>query len=189
MSERKETDGGLARALEEAALGDLLTVEVAGHGSVVLAARVDENGGGLLWEPFQDDPAPGGRVDSSPTADSDELQEQQLLAAHMRTKLWVAPMLRDTERNAKYAKAVARAVHGLGPGAASAYQKAAAEQGAGQGRLVLDVGTGTGLLAMLAARVGAEKVCFAGGVHGRCSKETSACSCPFSDSAMRALPL
>jgi predicted RNA methylase len=126
----------LGAALAEACLGDLVTVEVEGHGAVVLAARVDEAGGGLLWETLT--------TEGAPSSSDLEAQRMQTLAAHLRTKVWVAPMLRDAERNAKYAETITRVVQTL--------------PGSRRGRLVLDIGTGTGLLAMLAARAGAEQV-------------------------------
>jgi len=128
-----QQSGQLEAALAEASLGDLVTVEVDGHGSMCLAARIDEASGGLLWEPL--------KIEVNPT--DSKAPNSNVLAAHLRTKLWVAPMLRDTERNVKYAEAISRVVGSL-PSRGD--------------RLVLDVGTGTGLLAMLAAQAGAERV-------------------------------
>ena len=127
--------GHLEAALAEASLGDLVTVEVDGHGSVCLAARIDKACGGILWEPL--------KIELTPSVLDSKAPNSKILAAHLRTKLWVAPMLRDTERNITYAEAIARVVGSL------------PSRG---GRLVIDVGTGTGLLAMLAAQAGAERV-------------------------------
>jgi SAM-dependent methyltransferase len=63
---------------------------------------------------------------------------------------WHFPMLNDRERNAKYCAAIEKAV-----GATGARLRA---QGEARGVRVLDIGAGSGLLALAAARAGAEHV-------------------------------
>ena len=63
---------------------------------------------------------------------------------------WHFPMLNDRERNAKYCAAIEEAV-----GAVGARLRA---QGEARGVRVLDIGAGSGLLALAAARAGAEHV-------------------------------
>ena len=63
---------------------------------------------------------------------------------------WHYPMLNDHERNAKFCAAVESAVR--------AAQRALRSRGVDRGVRVLDIGAGSGLLALAAARAGAEHV-------------------------------
>jgi len=70
-----------------------------------------------------------------------DLLDAHLLLAKLRTAmlpLWHVPMMNDTARNGAYARAIAATVK--------------------PGDVVLEIGTGSGLLAMLAARAGAARV-------------------------------
>lgn len=113
----------LEDALLSATILDLVTVSSLEHGTLHLAAHVDSGGDGISWQTV-------------------DVEDEELLLLHMRTKVWVAPMLRDIERNVKYEQAISRVIKSLPPG----------------DRLALDIGTGTGLLSMMAVRAGAEGV-------------------------------
>jgi len=102
---------------------------------VVLQASLDPETGALQWG------SPSGDDDDGD--DEDAARRGILRAAITRSQM--TSMLRDTTRNLMYERAIAAAVsdfttrHGRAPH-------------------VLDIGTGTGLLAMLSARAGAERV-------------------------------
>jgi type III protein arginine methyltransferase len=64
-------------------------------------------------------------------------EERQMLARELQTKQWFFPMLNDTKRNILYDQCIQKHV---------------------AGKIVLDIGSGTGLLSLLAERHGAQHV-------------------------------
>lgn len=113
----------LDEALLNASILDLVTVSSPEYGTLHLSAHVDSGGDGISWQTVN-------------------VEDEELLLLHMKTKVWVAPMLRDVERNIKYEEAISRVIKSLPL----------------EGRHVLDIGTGTGLLSMMAVRAGAATV-------------------------------
>ena len=130
----------LTDALASASIDEIVTVTHPTQGDITLVARVDEGGSGLEWVP------------------AEVGTEEDLLQLHLKTKLWMAPMLRDAERNAKYETAIARAMKRLGQRSLPLSSPFQNTDQSSHSTLALDIGTGTGLLAMLAARGGASNV-------------------------------
>jgi predicted RNA methylase len=93
---------------------------VASH-DLVLAASLDKENGGVKWE------------DISVTEDP--------IIRHLRTKIWLFPMLNDERRNSLYQEAIRRASQEV----VRRCQKASSIRS-------LDIGSGTGLLAMMSAK-------------------------------------
>ena len=130
----------LQRLLLDASDEQLVALGSSGGGDevqeVTLEASVDGTSGSIVWSPVPPDEA---------------------VAAHFRTKRWHKAMLRDGTRNKKYEEAIAAAVRRF-KRQRRALDLDGAMDGRQRGPHVLDVGTGTGLLAMMAARHGAASV-------------------------------
>jgi type II protein arginine methyltransferase len=73
--------------------------------------------------------------------DDPMLRHQRRQAVQAVVPFWHVPMMNDTPRNAAFDRAIRRAVAAIGPSAT-----------------VLDIGTGSGILSMMAARAGAASV-------------------------------
>ena len=84
-------------------------------------------------------------------------QEQNVLPLYLRTKRWMKAMLHDEPRNRKYEAAIKHAIANWVETNRQG-NMIDDEDTLCKGPVVLDIGSGTGLLAMLAARAGAPVV-------------------------------
>ena len=127
------------------------------HQEIHLTAQLDEENGGIRWMQLrpttaislEDRSGETENDDDSFTKESNETAALSKLLArrHLQTKPWIFAMLNDHRRNELYQKAIERAVRVL------LQQQRAKQLEPRQQRLyVLDIGSGTGLLAMMAAR-------------------------------------
>jgi SAM-dependent methyltransferase len=133
----------LAAIVAQASRGQLVAVTLAAEAEdgsetevdVLLDAQIDRASGEMSWQPLRN-LATGGLADAEDQASS-----------HLSTKRWMWAMLNDHERNAKYEDAIRLAVQRA--------RRKAGEDGAVR---TLDIGMGSGLLSLMAARAGADSV-------------------------------
>lgn len=94
-------------------------------GELLLAARLDQENGGCRWE--------------------DVTHKEDPIARHVRTKIWLFPMLNDQVRTIMYEKAIQRAARDVVLLHLKMTQSSRSIH-------CMDIGSGTGLLAMMAAK-------------------------------------
>ncbi len=114
---------------------------MAGGREIVLIPSLDVENGGVMWN----------------SASSTSAPDQEIgISRHLRTKKWVMPMLNDSLRNVLYDRSIRRACNDITTKVIqklkSSREEEQAERGEEPAIRVLDIGSGTGLLAMIAAR-------------------------------------
>jgi len=103
---------------------------------IILTASLDTSSGGIVWKRVSVDPP----TNTNTHLTSHPFQNDIGIQLHLRTKKWLFPMLQDEPRNQLYEKAIQKATQIiLCKNTLSKIQ-------------VLDIGAGTGLLGMIAAR-------------------------------------
>ena len=114
----------ISRAVQSARYNEAVIVDVDGQ-EIVLVATIDQSSGGLVWQDATTSSSGG---------------EDVAILRHLRTKMWILPMLNDVTRNEFYQAAVRNACQAL---------PILSEKLIDSEITVLDIGSGTGLLAMM----------------------------------------
>lgn len=133
----------ISEAIKAARYGDAVVVAVSPDEppnetkEIVLVATLDEEHGGIVWKDVTATLAPNSNCGQGETGDEDVG-----IVRHVRTKRWLLPMLNDTKRNELYDAAIE----------ASCRDAVTRLDKRMDPLHVLDIGSGTGLLAMMAAK-------------------------------------
>ncbi|KAI2510140.1 hypothetical protein MHU86_4307 [Fragilaria crotonensis] len=114
----------ISRAVQSARYNEAVIVDVEGQ-EIVLVATIAQSSGGLVWQD---------------AATSSSGEKNVAILRHLRTKMWILPMLNDVTRNEFYQAAIRKACQALPILAEDLFDSEIR---------VLDIGSGTGLLAMM----------------------------------------
>ena len=125
-----------------------------GHPSqhLLLVPQLDRSHGGIQWVNILAAVSSDDTNTNNNTTNNTDTATTMVLDYHLRTKIWIFPMLNDTTRNTLYEQAIdvaaQRVIANLTPNAAARKSGATTVK-----RLrTLDIGAGTGLLAMMSAK-------------------------------------
>jgi predicted RNA methylase len=150
MASDEDVQTTIHRAIQSAHYNEAVIVSVSDHDTnareIVLVACLDREHGGIIWR----DASAAASSDVAVTHNSNDdiisfKQEDVGIVRHLRTKLWAIPMLNDHVRNEMYNRSVRTACQ-------TVVRKRMEEPDNDGVIRILDIGSGTGLIAMMAAR-------------------------------------
>ena len=139
----------VARAIQCAKYNETVQISVTNEEGnaheITLVATLDHEHGGVQW--INADLAVGGAA----SHDGSTLHKHRL-QRHLRTKRWIFPMLNDHHRNQLYEQAIQRAAEQVLSRYRSSHGNENSSTSAKDIIPSLDIGSGTGLLAMMSAK-------------------------------------